>query len=162
MYFNKLDNNTETAAPKLCEVNIIFNGFALLIFWLWLSCIYFNKCFITKNLRELYWFKKPEWTFIFLYFDAFLYINMSANFFFDTYKSDNTSLLEDVPLTENIKVLSLFDWMSCWQIALNKLWITDYEYYASEIDKYAIQVAKDNFPSEYVSADNTDFSTNLL
>lgn len=45
-----------------------------------------------------------------------------------------------------MKILSLFDWMSCWQLALQKLWITDYEYYASEIDKYAIAVTQTNFP----------------
>ncbi len=46
-----------------------------------------------------------------------------------------------------MKILSLFDWMSCWQIAINKLWITDYTYYASEIDKFAMQVAKENYPN---------------
>jgi len=46
-----------------------------------------------------------------------------------------------------MKILSLFDWMSCWQIAINKLWITDYTYYASEIDKYAIQVTQHNYPN---------------
>ena len=45
-----------------------------------------------------------------------------------------------------MKILSLFDWMSCWQIALNKLWITDYQYFASEIDKYWMQVTQSNFP----------------
>ena len=46
-----------------------------------------------------------------------------------------------------MNILSLFDWMSCWQIALNNLWIKDYTYYASEIDKFAIQVTQDNFPN---------------
>lgn len=46
-----------------------------------------------------------------------------------------------------MKILSLFDGMSCWQIALNKLWITDYTYYASEIDKFAIQVTQENYPN---------------
>ena len=43
-------------------------------------------------------------------------------------------------------VLSLFDGMSCGQIALNRLGITVNKYYASEIDKYAIQVVKSNYP----------------
>lgn len=43
-------------------------------------------------------------------------------------------------------VLSLFDGMSCGQIALKKLGVEHEGYYASEIDKYAIQVSKDNFP----------------
>jgi DNA-cytosine methyltransferase len=46
-----------------------------------------------------------------------------------------------------MNILSLFDWMSCWQIAINKLWITDYTYFASEIDKYRMQVTKHNFPN---------------
>lgn len=46
-----------------------------------------------------------------------------------------------------MKILSLFDWMSCWQIAINNLWIKDYEYFASEIDKFAIQVTKENYPN---------------
>lgn len=45
-----------------------------------------------------------------------------------------------------MNVLSLFDGMSCGQIALNKLGIKIDNYFASEIDKYAIQVAKHNFP----------------
>ena len=36
--------------------------------------------------------------------------------------------------------------MSCGQIALKKLGVTVDEYYASEIDKYAIQVTQKNFP----------------
>ena len=46
-----------------------------------------------------------------------------------------------------MKILSLFDWMSCAQIALNRIWIKDYTYYASEVDKYAIQVAQKNYPN---------------
>ena len=45
-----------------------------------------------------------------------------------------------------MKVLSLFDGMSCGQIALNRANIPYDTYYASEIDKYAISVAKDNYP----------------
>jgi DNA (cytosine-5)-methyltransferase 3A len=45
-----------------------------------------------------------------------------------------------------MKVLSLFDGMSCGQLALNKLGIKVDKYYASEIDKYAIQVTQANFP----------------
>lgn len=46
-----------------------------------------------------------------------------------------------------MNVLSLFDGMSCGQIALKKAGITVDNYYASEIDKYAMQVAKKNFPN---------------
>jgi len=45
-----------------------------------------------------------------------------------------------------INVLSLFDGMSCGQIALEKADIEVGKYYAAEIDKYAIKVAKANYP----------------
>ena len=45
-----------------------------------------------------------------------------------------------------MNVLSLFDGMSCGQIALNKAGIKYNTYYASEIDKYAIELAQDNYP----------------
>ena len=45
-----------------------------------------------------------------------------------------------------MKVLSLFDGMSCGRIALDRLGIEVDTYYASEIDKYAIAVAKENYP----------------
>jgi len=44
-------------------------------------------------------------------------------------------------------VLSLFDGMSCGQIALNQLGYNINEYYASEIDPYAIQITKKNYPN---------------
>ena len=46
-----------------------------------------------------------------------------------------------------MNVLSLFDGMSCGQIALNRLGIKYDNYYASEIDKYAIQVTQKNYPN---------------
>jgi len=45
-----------------------------------------------------------------------------------------------------MRVLSLFDGMSCGRIALDQLGIPVEKYYASEIDKYAIQVAQANYP----------------
>ena len=42
-------------------------------------------------------------------------------------------------------VLSLFDGMSCGQIALNRASISYGKYYASEIDKHAIKVTQHNF-----------------
>jgi len=44
-----------------------------------------------------------------------------------------------------IKVLSLFDGISCARVALDRLGY-EVEYYASEIDKYAIQIAQKNYP----------------
>ena len=45
-----------------------------------------------------------------------------------------------------ITVLSLFDGMSCGQIALKELGIKVDKYYASEIDKHAIKQTMQNFP----------------
>jgi len=44
-----------------------------------------------------------------------------------------------------MRVLSLFDGMSCGRIALYRAGITPEKYYASEIDKFAIQVSKANW-----------------
>lgn len=45
-----------------------------------------------------------------------------------------------------MKVLSLFDGIACGYVALERAWIPIDVYYASEIDKYAIQVALKNHP----------------
>lgn len=45
-----------------------------------------------------------------------------------------------------MKVLSLFDGMSCWMLALERVWIKVDVYYASEIDKCATQVSHKNYP----------------
>ena len=45
-----------------------------------------------------------------------------------------------------MKVLSLFDGMSCGRIALDQLGLPVEKYYASEIDKYAMQVSAANYP----------------
>lgn len=47
----------------------------------------------------------------------------------------------------NNNILSLFDGISCGQIALNRLGIKYDKYFASEIDKYAIQITQKNYPS---------------
>lgn len=46
-----------------------------------------------------------------------------------------------------MNVLSLFDGMSCGQIALNRLGVKYDNYFACEIDKYAIKVTQENFPN---------------
>ena len=43
-------------------------------------------------------------------------------------------------------VLSLFDGISCGRVALDRAKITVTRYYASEIDKFAIQVSQNNYP----------------
>jgi len=45
-----------------------------------------------------------------------------------------------------MNILSLFDGISCARIALEKLNIPITNYYASEIDKFAIKVSKENYP----------------
>ena len=46
-----------------------------------------------------------------------------------------------------MKILSLFDGMSCGQLAIDRIGIKNYTYYASEIDKYAIQITQKNYPN---------------
>lgn len=48
--------------------------------------------------------------------------------------------------TMGINVLSLFDGMSCGRVALERAGIEVDNYYASETDKYAIQVSQKNYP----------------
>jgi DNA (cytosine-5)-methyltransferase 3A len=47
---------------------------------------------------------------------------------------------------EKINVLSLFDGMSCGQIALERVGVEVDNYFASEIDKHAIKVTQANYP----------------
>ena len=47
---------------------------------------------------------------------------------------------------EPVKVLSMYDGMSCGHIALDKLGAEITAYYATEIDKYAIQTTQHNYP----------------
>ena len=61
-----------------------------------------------------------------------------------------------------MNVLSLFDGMSCGQIALNKLGIKYDNYFASEIDKYAIQVTQKNYPNTKQLGDVTKIDLNSL
>ena len=58
-----------------------------------------------------------------------------------------------------MKVLSLFDGMSCTRIALDKLDIKLDSYYASEVDKYAIKVSQANYPSIHQLGDVTKWRT---
>lgn len=46
-----------------------------------------------------------------------------------------------------MNILSLFDGMSCGQIALNKLGVKIDNYFASEIDKSAMMITQTNFPN---------------
>jgi len=54
-----------------------------------------------------------------------------------------------------MNVLSLFDGMSCGQIALNRAGIKYDNYFASEIDKHAIKVTQTNYPDTIQLGDVT-------
>ncbi len=54
-----------------------------------------------------------------------------------------------------MNVLSLFDGMSCGQIALNRAGIRYDRYFASEIDKWAIQITQKNYPNTIQLGDVT-------
>ena len=60
-----------------------------------------------------------------------------------------------------LNVLSLFDGMSCGQIALSQL-TDDYIYFASEIDKWAIQITQKNFPDTTQLGDVTQVTSKGL
>ncbi len=61
-----------------------------------------------------------------------------------------------------MNVLSLFDGMSCTQIALQKLGITPTKYFASEIDQYAMKVTQTNFPDTIQLGDVTKVNADDL
>lgn len=61
-----------------------------------------------------------------------------------------------------MKVLSLFDGMSCGQIALKRLGIQPEKYYASEIDKHAIRQTQLNFPDTIQVGDVTQVDVHQL
>lgn len=65
-----------------------------------------------------------------------------------------------------MKILSLFDGISCGQVALERAGIPVEVYYASEIDKYAIEITQKNYPNTIQLGDvnkwqewNIDFSS---
>ena len=59
-----------------------------------------------------------------------------------------------------MRVLSLFDGISCGQVALERAGIPVEVYYASEIDKYAIEITQKNYPNTIQLGDinNIDFT----
>lgn len=61
-----------------------------------------------------------------------------------------------------MNIISLFDGMSCGQIALNNCDIKYTNYYASEIDPYAIKVTKANYPNTVHLGDVTKLDTTKL
>ena len=61
-----------------------------------------------------------------------------------------------------MNVLSLFDGMSCGQLALQRAGIQVDNYFAAEIDKYAIKVTQANFPSTTQLGDVTTVDPDKL
>jgi len=57
-----------------------------------------------------------------------------------------------------MNILSLFDGMSCGRAALEKAGIPITNYYASEVDKYAIQISNKNYPDIVHLGDINSFS----
>ena len=67
-----------------------------------------------------------------------------------------------ITILNNMNVLSLFDGMSCGQIALKESGINVDKYFASEIDKYAISQTQTNFPDTIQLGDVTKVSARDL
>jgi len=65
-------------------------------------------------------------------------------------------------MSEGINVLSLFDGISCGQVALNNAGIKVNNYFASEIDKHAIKVTQSNYPNTKQIGDVTKVKANEL
>lgn len=65
-------------------------------------------------------------------------------------------------MKKGINVLSLFDGLSCGSIALERAGIKVNNYFASEIDKWAIQIANKNYPGIIQLGDVTKFDETKL
>lgn len=61
-----------------------------------------------------------------------------------------------------MRVLSLFDGISCGRVALERAGIPIEVYYASEIDKYAIQITQKNYPDTIQLGDITKLDGKLF
>ena len=68
----------------------------------------------------------------------------------------------DKERSQGINVLSLFDGISCGQVALERAGIKVQNYFASEIDKHAIKVTQSNYPDTKHIGDITHVKTKLL
>lgn len=59
----------------------------------------------------------------------------------------------------NKNILSLFDGISCGYVALERAWIKVENYYASEIDKYAIEISNKNYSNIHRLGDINNWET---
>lgn len=68
-------------------------------------------------------------------------------FLYENNKSMSPAMSHFTGLTEEpVEELSMYDGMSCGHIALDKLGAEITAYYATEIDKYAVQTTQHNYP----------------
>jgi site-specific DNA-cytosine methylase len=65
-------------------------------------------------------------------------------------------------ISTTMRVISLFDGISCAQVALARLNHTNLDYYASEVEPWAIQIAKTNFPDTKHLGDVKSIKGSLL
>lgn len=61
-----------------------------------------------------------------------------------------------------MNILSLFDGMSCGQLAINRLGLSYDKYFASEVDKYAMKVTMANFPNTIQIGDVREVKASLF
>lgn len=69
---------------------------------------------------------------------------------------------DNIFLSEGINILSLFDGISCGQVALNRAGIKVNNYFASEIDKHAIKITQSNYPNTKQIGDVTKVKVKSL
>jgi hypothetical protein len=77
-------------------------------------------------------------------------------FLTDVTGTSNLYIDKYMNLEKGINVLSLFDGISCGQLALERAGIKVNKYYASEIDKHAIKVTQQNYPNTIQLGSVTD------
>ena len=63
---------------------------------------------------------------------------------------------------KGLKVLSLFDGISCGMVALERAGIPIEKYYASEIDEYAMKISNKNYPEIIQLGDIRNVSEEVL
>ena len=74
--------------------------------------------------------------------------------------TDKQIIIDSIDYMKPLRVLSLFDGISCGQVALERAGVPVEVYYASEIDKYAIEITQKNYPNTIQLGDinNIDFT----
>ena len=74
----------------------------------------------------------------------------------------NTTTNKSSSLGESLRVLSLFDGISCGMVALERAGIPVDKYYASEIDAYAMKVSQKNYPNIIQIGDIEDITRDTI